>query len=111
MAGKCDVCYGNVGNTMLLQFVASFGAAAINTTTQYTVTVPGLLVGDQISTVSKLTYQAGLLLYGFVTAPNTLTVVAANITGAAITPTAGDTYVIEVNRQSALGQPLPMAFN
>lgn len=109
MAGKSDLSYGNVAVTMLLQVVASGAATGAGLTTQLNVTVPGLLVGDQVSTVSKATFQAGLLTTGAVTAVNQLTINFYNISAGSITPTVGDTYVLEVNRQSALGNALPSA--
>lgn len=110
MPGSSDIARGNLTNTFLLQITNSFSSVAANTTAQQTVTVNGLLPGDQISAVSKATFQAGLIVAGAdVSAANTLRVTFGNFTGGGIVPTAGDSYVIEVNRPSNAYQALPSA--
>ena len=110
MPGQSDVALGNVRNTLLISFVNSFSACNQNTTNQQTVTVAGLQLGDQVSAVTKATFQAGLFIaYADVSAQNTLRVTFANITGGGITPTAGDTYTVEVNRPSNIGLPSTIA--
>jgi hypothetical protein len=54
-----------------------------------TVTVSGAAVGDYVLR-SFTSMQAGLLLDAYVTASNTVTVILANVSGAAVTPSAGD---------------------
>jgi len=109
MPGASDIARGNVQNTVLLSIVNSFSSVAANTTAQQTVTIAGLQLGDQISAISKATFQAGLIVVGGdVSAANTLRVTFGNFTGGGIVPTAGDTYIVEVNRPS-IYPPLPAA--
>lgn len=104
MPGSADIARGNLQGTFLLQIVNSFVSVAANTTAQQTVTVNGLQLGDQISAVSKSTFQAGLIVVGAdVSAANTLRVTFGNFTGGGIVPTAGDTYTVEINRPSNQG--------
>lgn len=71
---------------------------AINTTAEQTFTVPGLKVGDVV-VVNKPTAQAGLGIAGArVSAADTLAINFANVTGGAITPTAGEVYLVYVFR-------------
>lgn len=75
---------------------------AINTTAEQTFTVNGLEVGDVVITVNKPTSQAGLGIVNYrVSAANTLAITFANVTGAAITPTASEVYKVVVAKISA----------
>ncbi len=106
MPGQSDSLIGNVRNVFVVQFVASFGAASANTTTQQTGTLPGLQVGDIIVELAKTTFQAGLaIVYSDVSAANTIRVTFGNFTGGGITPTAGDTYTATIFRPSNLSLP------
>lgn len=106
MPGPADNCLGNVANTLLLVFVNSFAIVAANTTAQQTFTLKGLRLGDQVSSISKATFQAGLIIaYAECSAADTLRVTFGNLTGSGITPTVGDTYSVEVNRPSNLALP------
>lgn len=101
---------GNIATTVLIAFNNSFAAAGANTTSQQSVTVNGLLPNDQISAVTKATFQAGLFIaYADVPSANTLRLTFANLTGGGITPTAGDLYTVEINRLEN-PPPLPAAF-
>lgn len=105
--GTQIVAYGNVQSTMLLNLTLSPALVNANTTSQQTFSVPGLSTLDQISGVSKPTYQTGLIVCGGVCLTNNvLTIQYANVTGSGITPTPGEVYVIEVNRP-ALPNPQP----
>lgn len=96
------------GSTALLSDLKYFAQAlspaqvAINTTAEQTFTVTGLEVGDVILSVNKPTAQAGLGIVGYrVSAANTLAITFANVTGAAITPTASEVYKVVVAKISA----------
>lgn len=76
-------------------------AVAANTTAEQTFTVTGLLTTDVVS-VNKPTAQAGLGIVGArVSAADTLAITFSNNTGAAITPTAAETYKIIAVRCAA----------
>lgn len=63
---------------------ASIAAA---TTAEQTVTIPGLRVGDVVTSVMKPTHTAGVaLVHARVSAANTLAVVWVNATAAAVDP-------------------------
>jgi hypothetical protein len=102
--GPMIVNYGNVSDTFLLQVnIGTPGAITLSQTGTTTVNVPGLLTTDQISTVSKPTNQAGLIVAGGICLTNgVLTVIYANPSIAGITPTANEIYTIEVNRPAQL---------
>lgn len=71
---------------------------APNTSAEQTFTVTGLNSGDFVS-VSKPTAQAGLALGNVrVSAVNTLAITFANLTAATITPTAGESYLVQIDR-------------
>lgn len=107
MPGPANVPYGNIQLAMILGVTLSPSAVSANTTAEQTFTVPGLLVGDQVS-VTKPTNQAGLgIVNSRVSANNTLAITFSNNTGGGITPTAGELYAVELNRPTAL--PLPAA--
>lgn len=97
--GPQVVNYGNIQATFLLQ--ASLTPAAVNATTsaEQTFTVPGLLVGDQISALSLQAAWTVLVdvVNARVSANNTLAISFQNGTGGSVTPPAG-TYLLEVNR-------------
>jgi len=67
-------------------------AGAISTTTA---TVPNTAVGDTVLITPSTALEAGLVVYGYVSAVNTVTLVANNPTAAAINP-ASRTYYITV---------------
>lgn len=67
-----------------LTFAAVGAAASID----QTITVPGANVGDSVSLGLPAAPTAGLVFFGFVSAANTVTVRAANITAAPITAAA-----------------------
>lgn len=102
MPGQSDVPQGNIKNS----FVISTGVISptiVNTitTSQQTFNVAGLLTTDQISAITKPTYQTGLLVVGGACLTNgVLTIQFANVTAGNITPTASETYLVEVNRAS-----------
>lgn len=107
MPGPSDIARGNIALSMLLGVAFSPAAVGANTTAEQTFTVQGLQVGDEVN-VTKPTTQAGLgIVNARVTAANTLGITFSNNTGGGITPTAGETYVIAVNRPTNL--PLPTA--
>jgi hypothetical protein len=107
MPGPSDIPRGNIQLSMMLGLVISPAIVAANTTAEQTFTLQGVQLGDVIS-VTKPTTQAGLgIVNSRVSAANQVAVTFSNNTGAGITPTAGETYVVELNRPS--GTPLPTA--
>jgi hypothetical protein len=68
-------------------------AAGNNSTT--TVAATGAALGDAVVVNPDSTLEAGLILYGYVSAANTVTIVASNGTAAAINP-ASRTYYVAV---------------
>lgn len=100
MPGPSTVTLGNCSNTFLLGVnVGTVGAITLSQTGSTTVVVPGLLTTDQISAVSKPTYQAGLQCTGGLCLTNgILTIYYTNPSVGNITPTANEVYTIEVNR-------------
>lgn len=104
--GQQDICRGNLQSTLVLS--VSLTPVAINGTTsaEQTFTIPGLLVGDQISALSlqaAWTVLVDIVNYR-VSANNTLAVSFQNNTGGSLTPPAG-TYLLEVNRPSQSSLP------
>ena len=109
MPGQSDIARGNIANQFLLGVPLSPAAVGANTTAEQTFTVNGLQTTDEVQ-VSKPTTQAGLgIVNARVSAANTLAITFSNNTGGGITPTAGETYVIAVNRPSNPQLPLPTA--
>jgi hypothetical protein len=109
MPGPSDIPRGNIQLAMILGLTISPAQVAINTTVEQTFTLQGLQLGDIVA-VTKPTTQAGLgIVNSRVTAANTIGITFVNATAGAITPTAGETYVIEVNRPSNPQNGLPTA--
>jgi hypothetical protein len=96
-----SVGFGNTSMDVLLGAVLSPALVAVNTTAEQTFTVTGLAVGDFV-TVNKPTAQAGLGIVGArVSAVNTLAITFSNNTAGTITPTAAETYIVNVIRPMA----------
>ena len=97
--GYQTLCYGNVQSTFGLKVnIGTTSAVLTQSTSNFTVTVPGLLTTDQV-TASKPTIQAGIFVCAALcTAANTLVIQIANVTTGSITPTTGEIYTLEVNR-------------
>lgn len=93
--------YGNANKLVLVDVVWSPVSVAANTTAAQTVTVPGVVFGqDFVIDATKPTEQAGLAFGSFrVSAPNTITVVFVNATAAPIVPTASQTYTFLIARR------------
>lgn len=89
---------GNIALDILLGLTISPAAVAANTSAEQAFNVTGLLVGDVVN-VNKPTAQAGLGVVGArVSAANTLAITFANFTAGSLTPTASETYVVNVVR-------------
>lgn len=109
MPGPSDIPRGNIQLAMLLGLTISPAAVGANTTAEQTFTLQGLQLGDVVS-VTKPTTQAGIgIVNSRVTAANTLGITFSNNTGGGLTPTAGETYTVEMNRPANPQQPLPTA--
>lgn len=101
--GPTIVNYGNVSSTFLLTISITPAATASATTLEQTFTVPGLLVGDQISNVSPQFAISTLvdIINARVSANNTLALAFSNNTAGSLTYPSGSFYV-EVNRPAGL---------
>jgi hypothetical protein len=96
-----SVGFGNIALDVLLGAALTPSIVAANTTAEQTFTVTGLAVGDMV-TINKPTAQAGLGIVGArVSAVNTLAITFSNNTASGITPTAAETYVVNVIRPMA----------
>lgn len=92
------VTLGNVVKAWVIARAFSPSAVGANTTAEQTFSVPGLLPGDYVD-VNKPTLQTGLGIVGVrVSAADTLAIAFSNNTAGSITPTAGQTYLINVMR-------------
>lgn len=93
--------YGNINKFNLVDVVWSPASVAANTTAAQTVTVPGVILGqDFVVDVTKPTEQAGLGIVSLrVSANNVVTVVFVNATAAPIVPTAAQTYTFGIVRR------------
>lgn len=104
--GPQDICRGNLQMTLVLQATLTPAAVATVTSAEQTFTVPGLLVGDQVSALNLQAAWTVLvdIVNARVSANNTLALSFQNNTAGSVTPPAG-VYLIEINRPSSL--PLP----
>lgn len=85
--------------TNLVRHAATLTPAAVaaDETAEQTFAVGGVLSTDMVLAINKPTAQAGLgIVGGRVIAAGTIGVTFANVTAAAITPTAGEVYEIAV---------------
>ena len=95
------ILMGNLLATGVISVTLSPALIAANTSAEQTFTVPGLKVGDFVD-VNKPTAQAGLAIFGErVSADNTLALTFGNFTGAGITPTASQVYLVRYARPEA----------
>jgi hypothetical protein len=98
MPGSASLPRGNIAVAMILQTTLTPAQVTANTTAEQTFTVNGLLPTDLVS-VTKPTTQAGLgIVNSRVSAANTLAITFVNATAGNLTPTAGEIYIIELNR-------------
>ena len=93
--------YGNINKFNLVDVTWSPASVAANTTAGQTVTVPGVVLGQDFAIdVTKPTEQAGLAIGQIrVSANNQITVVFINATAAPIVPTASETYTFGIARR------------
>jgi hypothetical protein len=97
---------GNTRGQWLINLTISPAIVAANTTATQTFTLPGLKTTDFITDITKPTLQAGLGIVGYrITALDTLAIDFSNNTGAGITPTAGETYLVGVCRPDSVTLP------
>lgn len=90
--------FGNIRGMAAVALPLSPAAVAANTVAEQTFALPGVLPGDFVE-ISKPSTQAGLGIANVrVSAKDTLAVAFFNTTGAAITPTAAETYQVLVLR-------------
>lgn len=101
--GPQIITYGNIQSTFLLTLTLTPVATAATTTLEQTFTVPGLLLGDQVSGITPqfaVTSLVDMVNYR-VSANNTLAIAFSNSTGGSLTYPAGS-YYVEVNRPVGL---------
>lgn len=97
------VIVGNVQAMGVASITLSPAQVAANTTAEQTFTLSGLNANDVIVGVSKPSAQAGLGIVGWrVTAANTVGITFSNNTGAGITPTASEVYLVTWARRDAV---------
>lgn len=108
MPGATALGWGNIAGSYLIGPVLTPGIVAPTTSAEQTFTISGLQVGDMVNVV-KPTNQAGLGIGNVrVSANNTLAISFLNTTAATITPTASETYIVEINRPTGpAGAALP----
>ncbi len=96
------VTYGNVQSTFLLTLSLTPVATAANSTVEQSFTVPGLILGDQVSALDANFAYSSLvsIVNSRVSANNTLTIAYANNTGGSLTAPTGS-YYLEINRPLA----------
>jgi hypothetical protein len=111
MPGSSMTSDGNLLFSSMLSLVLSPAIVGANTTAEQTFTVPGLQVGDFVNII-KPTTQAGLGIVNCrVSANNTLAIAFSNNTGGGLTPTAGERYLLMVDRFDGINvQNPPSAF-
>lgn len=86
-----------LSGTATLDF-ASIAAAA---SADLTITVTGAAVGDAVALALPAAPAAGIVFFAFVSAANTVTVRAMNITGLAVDP-ASASYTVNVFKTAAI---------
>ena len=80
--------------------IGSPGANTASSTTEVTVALNGLLTTDNVVSVQKPTFQAGMAAVpGRVGAANSLRINMVNPSGTGVTPTANEIYAIGIQRQ------------
>lgn len=107
MIGPQLLAYGNLQGTVLLQVSLTPASVGAATSAEQTFTVPGLLIGDQVSALELLAAWTSLtsVVNCRVSANNTLAVSFQNQTAGALVPPAG-LFQLEINRPGFPG-PLP----
>ncbi len=99
------VFIGNVASVNVITATLTPTIVATITSPEQTFTVPGLLVGDQVS-VSHPSNVNGVGIAGArVSAANTLAIKFVNPTAGGVTPAAG-AYLVTVVRPDAIGNTL-----
>lgn len=105
MPGINTVEQGNTILTQIMRIALTPAQANANTTAEQTFTVNGVQLNDVVI-VNKPTAQAGLGIVGArASAVNQIGITFSNNTGAGITPTAGENYLIVVMRADGANIP------
>jgi hypothetical protein len=88
-----------VAKTLFASAALNFGSIAANTAADLTITVTGATTNGVVSLGSDgVTLEAGIVLFGWVTAANTVTVRAANVTVGAVDPAIRTVHAMVVER-------------
>jgi len=102
MPNPSTISRGNISGQWLVALTLSPTSVAPNTTVEQTFTCSGVLPGDMID-VQKPSVQAGLgIVNSRVSAANQIAIGFANTTAATITPTASESYLVQVSRPENL---------
>lgn len=91
---------GNINKLSVISVTLSPAEVAANTSAEQTFTVNGLQADDHV-VVNKPTAQAGLGIVGARAGANALYITFMNATGAGITPTASQVYLVLVSRKDS----------
>lgn len=100
--GVGGVCIGTTSSThkitKSLRATATLGTGAITagTTASQTITVTGAVTGAEVSVGGPATLEAGLMLFGHVSAADTVTLRVANVSAGSITPAGSQTVSVRV---------------
>jgi hypothetical protein len=101
------VVRGNISRLFAIQGVYSPSIVATIVCAEQAFTVPGVLVGDLVLSVTKPTAQTTAPCTARVSAANTVMVTFVNPTAAGVTPTASQTYVFVIARPERGTEALP----
>jgi hypothetical protein len=100
MAFTFPVQFGASGTSIAssMRATATLGTGAIGagTTATQNITVTGAVAGAEVAVGGPTTLEAGLILYGYVSAADTVTLRVANVTAGSITPAGSQTVSVRV---------------
>jgi hypothetical protein len=101
---------GNLLKLFAVQITADVTSRTLSTSTEFDFTVPGVLVGDIVVSVTKPSLTAGIVVGSArVKAANTVAVTFGNCTAGGVDP-ASETYTFVIGRPETPGA-LPVIFN
>lgn len=102
--GPTVLASGNIQATYLMQVSLTPSAVTSASVATQTFTIPGLLVGDEVSGIELQANWSNLttIVNAWVSANNTLSISFQNTTAGSLTPPSG-TYYLEINRPAFPG--------
>lgn len=102
-----EIARGNMAGEWLIAITLSPSSVAPNTTAEQTFAITGLIQGD-FCEINKPAHQGGLgIVNSRVSAAGVLAIAFVNATGATITPTSNETYLMCVARAVNVSANLP----